>query len=234
MAKTMTKKQAEKILKGLDIDKINSMKKAELVELIEAAGLEIEVDGKVAEIRDELIEELELGEDEDEDDEDEDEDDDDEDEDEDDEDEDDDDEDEDEDDEDEVTEDQINEMDKKELLAFIEEEELEIEDAKKMKLPALRAAVIEAIFEDEDEEDEDDEDDEDEDDEDEDEEESYTEEDLKKLSKGDLIKIILEAQEGGDEDEDEDDDDEDEDEDEEDEDEEEDEKPAKKSKSKKK
>ena len=109
----------------------------------------------------------------------------------------------------EVTADDIKKMKKAELIAFIEEEGLDIDEPKTTKVGDLREEVIEAFFGDEDENEKgDDEEDGDEDDDEEDEDEDDDEED--------------EDEDDDEEDEDEDDDEEDEDEDDDEEDEDED------------
>ena len=69
----------------------------------------------------------------------------------------------------ELTEDEIKAMSKKDLLALIKEQELEIDGAAKMTVKELREAVFEALAGDEDDDDDDDDSDEDSDDDDDDE-----------------------------------------------------------------
>ncbi len=163
---------------------VKSLKWEELVRLIKQDNLDVDADdfdgrGKLSKIREAIIEEL-FDDDEDEDD-----------------DEDDDDDDDDDDDEEELEEDDINDMSRGELVTLIDDEELDIKPKdKKFKkskgLAALREAVIEELFDDDDEDDEE-------------EDEGYTEADLKKMGKKELVALVLELQEDDEDDEDDDD-----------------------------
>ena len=156
----------------LTAEDVAEMSRSDLVDLIEAEDLDVDPDDykgrkKLDELRDAVAEELFGDEDEDEDEDEEDDDEDEEDE--------------------EFSEDDIMSMKKEDLLELIEENDLDVQVKKNMKLKALREAVVEAYFEEEDEDEEEDE---------EEEEEFYTEDELKKKSKAELVEIILELQEG--------------------------------------
>ena len=107
----------------INIDDVKKMKKPALLELIEEMELEIDYEGmKLSELKDAVIEILESEEDEEEDEED--------------------DEDEEEDD---ITSDAINKMTKKEIKAFIKDEELEIDYDDYESLDEVKEAIIEEL-----------------------------------------------------------------------------------------
>ena len=131
----------------INIDDVKKMKKPALLELIEEMELEIDYEGmKLSELKDAVIEILESEEDEEEDEDEDEEEEEDEDEDEDEEDDEDEEEEEDEDEEeDDITSDAINKMTKKEIKAFIKDEELEIDYDDYESLDEVKEAIIEEL-----------------------------------------------------------------------------------------